>query len=120
MADYREISQSYAQGAIKAVILINSGALVACLSQLSSLFAHLDGLVLGAAFFCWIFGIVLGVAAWGFGFLSTRYVDISERGSPEEIRISNRWLRLGFAAFVLATVAFPVGAMLLVFKLVSQ
>ena len=33
VADYREISQAYAQGAIKGVVLINGGAAIAILAQ---------------------------------------------------------------------------------------
>jgi len=33
MADYREITQDYAKGAIKTVILINAGGIIATLNQ---------------------------------------------------------------------------------------
>lgn len=37
MADYREISQEYARGGIKAALFVNGGAAVALLSQVAEL-----------------------------------------------------------------------------------
>lgn len=51
MADYREISQEYAQGAIKACILINAGAAAALLTQ-SAKFIEIKNAALTSAITC--------------------------------------------------------------------
>ena len=73
--DYRLISQEYAKGGISAVILVNSGAAVALLSQLSSLSDILPAKAVGFAFISFVIGIVFGLLTWVYGFISTRHVD---------------------------------------------
>jgi hypothetical protein len=58
LTDFREISQGYAQGAIRAVILINSGAAVALLSQLSLLVPEVGARAIGIAFICFVFCVL--------------------------------------------------------------
>lgn len=119
MADYREISQTYAQGAIKAVILINSGALVACLSQMESLLSHIGGTTVGISFGMWILGVCLAAAAWISGFFSTRFVDVSERGFPKAIEISNRYMFAALGAVALSLVCFLAGSFALCIRLIN-
>ena len=57
MADYREISQAYAQGAAKVAVLINGAAAVAVLNQVSGL----KDIRLEVTF------ALLSWAAWGLG-----------------------------------------------------
>jgi hypothetical protein len=125
MADYREISQTYAQGAIRAIILINSGALVACLSQIESLLSLIAGRTVGIALGIWVLGVSLGAAAWIIGFSSTRFVDISERASrPAEaakaIDTSDRYLFLGLRAVVLSLICFLAGSLALCVSFIAM
>jgi hypothetical protein len=125
MADYREISQAYAQGAIRAIILINSGALVACLSQIESLLSLIAGRTVGIALGIWVLGVSLGAAAWIIGFFSTRFVDISERASglaeaAKAIDTSDRYLFLGLGAVLLSLICFLVGSLALCVSFIAM
>ena len=61
MSDYREISQQYTQGAIKAVILVNSGALIASLSQLDSVLKLVSSDIYATSAASWLLGTALGI-----------------------------------------------------------
>lgn len=112
MADYREISQQYAQGGIKAVILLNGGAAVAILTQLSQLSA-LSGPILWAMCF-WAAGTASGAFAWMMGFGSTRYVDKHyDEGIRKHIDTANRFQTAGLAAVFIALVLFLIGCLVL-------
>lgn len=110
MADFREISQSYAHGAIKAMILVNSGALVACLTQLETLTNYVGARGVGYSVLLWTCGVFLGALSWILGFLSTRFVDIADRGQHGAIRISNRYMFSALAAIVLSLLLFVIGS----------
>ena len=112
MADYRQISQDYAQGGIKAAILINGAAAIAVLSQLGKLANQGLGMEVVIALVLWGIGVSCGAATWGLAFLSTRFVDKSEReqaNSLSFIRVSDRYLRSGLIALIAALVAFLSG-----------
>lgn len=109
MADYREISQGYAQGAIKAAILINGGAAVALLSQLASVLQYVDGRPIGIAFSAFANGTVLGVLAWLCGFYNARYVDIAERRRNAGYSTANRWQHIGVVTVALSAGSFLFG-----------
>ncbi|WP_275787723.1 hypothetical protein [Pararhizobium gei] len=79
MADYREISQGYAHQGINAAFLINGGAAIALLSQASDLREGGLGTVVATAMLIWAAGTLLASATWLLAFVSTRYVDKSER-----------------------------------------
>lgn len=113
MADYREISQQYAQGAIRAVILVNSGAAVAVLSQMSSLLALLSAASLGWALIAYIIGVVCGVLAWVSGFYNARYVDIAERSGLMDYSTANRWQLAGAILLLTGLVFFLAGCLAL-------
>lgn len=68
MADYREISQEYAQGGFKAVALLNGGAAVAILTQLSELKELAQPVLVASSF--WAAGITLSALAWIAAFIS--------------------------------------------------
>jgi hypothetical protein len=80
-ADYREIYQQYAQGAIKACILINAGAAAALLTQ-SAKFIEMSKPAITAGLACgmllWAVGAVVAIGAWIAAFFSSRYVDRSK------------------------------------------
>lgn len=124
MADYREISQSYAQGGFRALALANGGASVAVLSQ----FAELNELGLKSAtawsLYCWVSGIIFALLCWIAGFSSTRYVDRSERAgnaaeSRAEMKISDRHMNIGVCLFFLSTIAFGAGFIVLAYTYMS-
>lgn len=113
MADYREISQHYAKEGIRTVILLNGGAAVALLSQAGSLVEQ--GLVGGvrAAMIWWSAGAGIGAFTWMMAFLSTRYVDKSEREAGSEqhhLMISDRYMFAGLTCCILALICFGAGA----------
>ena len=64
MADYRQISQDYAQGGIKAAILINGAAAIAVLSQLGKLANQGLGMEVVIALVLWGIGVSCGAATW--------------------------------------------------------
>ncbi len=113
MADYREISQQYAQGAIKAVILVNGGAAVAVLSQVSTLLRLLDHQLVGYALLAFLGGVNFGLMTWLFGFFSTRYVDIAERSKTPDYRVADRFQGLGSLSLVLGIFCFLGGGSVL-------
>lgn len=125
MADYREISQHYARGAISAAILINGGAAVALVSQA----VHLSGAGLSDAvmwaMISWAVGVALGAGAWVCGFVSTRLVDLSndhERVGKADaasacLKTSNRWMFAGVVSILVSIVGFLVGCVIIAWNL---
>jgi len=113
MADYREISQQYAHGAIKAVILVNGGAAVAVLSQVSTLLLLLDHQMVGYALLAFLIGVSFGLVTWLLGFFSNRYVDIAERSEIPDHGVANLFQRLGAIALLLGVIGFLGGGSIL-------
>ena len=115
MADYREISQEYAKQGINAALLLNGGAAVALLSQAGQLKEHGLGGAISAGLLIWAFGSALAAATWVFGFLSTRYVDKSEREAGKRdryLQISDRYMDIG-TGMVLGSIAlFAIGCIM--------
>jgi hypothetical protein len=112
MADYREISQDYAQGGIKAVVLLNGGASVAVLSQISKLPMMAASIAWAMAF--WDIGLVAGALTWLFGFMSARYVDKHEReGIGGHLDASNKLMNAGLVAIVISLLLFVAGSAIL-------
>ncbi|WP_430251675.1 hypothetical protein [Neorhizobium sp. DAR64860/K0K1] len=118
MADYREISQVFAQEGIKAALLINSGAAVALLTQATTL---IEKDLVNAVFWpllAWVAGTSISTLLWIFAFISARLVDKSTvENRSEFIELSNRWMMIGVWGFVFAVGCFCVGAVTLAFKL---
>ncbi len=110
MADYREISQQYAQGGIKAFILLNAGASVAVLSQALDLIQKGLASEVRLAMTLWVLGIVAAALVWVAGFFSTRLVDKSEdEKRPEYLRLSNAFMAIGLGLMLLSLVLFALG-----------
>ena len=112
-ADYREISQEYAQGAIKAALLINGGAAVALLSQAAEL-AH-AGIADSAtsAMIVWAFGVFAAAGAWLVAFMSTRYVDKSEREENKteaHLKTADIFMNVGLGLIAASLICFLVGS----------
>lgn len=120
LADYREISQEYAQGAIKAVILINGGAAVAVLSQFGHLAEILPGRSPAVAVLVFALGVALGVSVWLLAFLSTRHVDRAERGQDLDYSIADKFQAAGVIVLFLSLVAFLIGCAVLACPILSQ
>ncbi|WP_141343193.1 hypothetical protein [Bradyrhizobium sp. USDA 3458] len=119
MADYRDISQQYAQGATKACILINAGAAAALLTQ-SAKFIEMDKPAITAGLTCsmflWALGTVAAASTWILAFLSTRYVDKSERENTlqnRHLRTSDLYMLAGVIAVVGSLVLFIAGCLTL-------
>ncbi|AZO68097.1 hypothetical protein LRP31_19295 [Mesorhizobium mediterraneum] len=113
MADYREISQEYAKSAIGAAMLINAGASVAVLSQVAELYKLdlLSSVVWSVM--AWTVGVVLAALAWPTAFLSSRFVDKSERDQGMErayLEVSNRWMAVGLILVFASILCFARGA----------
>lgn len=116
MADYREISQSYAAGAIKSAILINGGAAVAVLSQISNLSAIAAPTDIAKTMLVFIFGVIFATVTWGCGFFSTRHVDRALRGEDADFAKANSFMMKGVIFFALSLFSFLLGALWLVFS----
>ncbi len=111
--DYREISQQYAQGAIKAIILVNGGSAVAVLSQLKDLSNLLPLWSIGVSLILFVFGVAVGSGCWIVGFIATRYVDRAILGQDPDYTIANRWMYFGEALTLLGVILFLLGGLLL-------
>lgn len=59
-----ELIRSYASAGFTAVVTINSGALIACLSQAANL-DFVSPAAIGCALLTWALGVTTGVATWG-------------------------------------------------------
>lgn len=114
MADYREISQDYAKGAIKAAMLINAGASVALLTQTAQLLD--EGIADEAAYAMswWAAGLVSAMFTWILGFASTRYVDKAEKEDRERHLVTaDRFMYAGLLAVIVSIICFVVGCVTL-------
>lgn len=112
MADYREISQEYARGGIGAAFLVNSGAAVALLSQAADLISAGLASDLATAVYWWAFGTISASVTWIVAFLSTRYVDKSDREASlqgEHLRTSDRYMIVGILLTALSLCCFAAG-----------
>lgn len=124
MADYREITQDYAKGAIKTVILVNAGGIIATLNQLEEITKFASTNSLKWAMAIWVFGIVFGVAAWACGYVSTvNYGNFDEfKNSSENVNEANGYHNSGgsFARYTAITIflsllSFVLGCLLIIF-----
>ena len=114
MADYREISQAYAQGAIKAALLINGAAAIALLAQAPNLASYGIGEEIGLSLTLWTGGVTIAALTWVLGFLSTRYVDKGiVEGSAAHMATSDRLMLFGVVMVVLSMACFATGCLLM-------
>lgn len=131
MADYREITQEYAKGAIKTVILVNAGGIIATLNQLSEVLKFASPYSLKWAMVIWVIGIVFGVASWALGYMST-----TQFGNSDEIKMSanitrssqsekyndraNKYANRTAIAILMSLVCFVTGCLLVIFGFGSE
>ena len=112
-ADYREISQEYAQGGIKAALLINGGAAVALLSQVAELAKAGIADSATSAIIVWAFGVFAAAGAWLVSFMSTRYVDKSEREENKteaHLKTADIFMNVGLGLIAASLICFLVGS----------
>jgi len=105
MADYREISQEYAQGGIKAALTINGGAAIALLTQAAALIEKGLASQIKWSLYCWAAGVAVSAVTWVLAFMSTRHVDRSEEQGADvsrEIRLSNTYMTLGLLSILMS------------------
>lgn len=119
-ANYREISQEYGQGAIKAVILVNGGAAVAVLSQYGELSKLLSAKPVATSVLLFAFGVFLGVLVWLLAFLSTRYVDRTLRKLEPDYKLADRYQAAAIIALLASLTLFLVGCIKLAWPMFSQ
>lgn len=120
MADYREISQQYAQGAIKAAAVLNGGAAVAILTQAASLLEMGYGGKVSCSLMLWTAGVFFSALCWISAFASTRFVDRSTEGFRDEqteLRRSDRFMAWGIGLCLLSLILFLAGAAVLAWQL---
>ena len=126
MADYRDITQEYAKGAIKTVILISAGSIIAILNQLPEISKLASLWSLKLAMTAWVFGIVFGVLSWILAFKSTIELGNHDewKQSPANNEKSEAFRNTGnqfsnYAAFStsLSLIFFFTGCLVIIFAL---
>lgn len=108
MADYRDISQAYAQKGIQAAMILNGGAAIAVLSQVGALSLK----AVAWPMVIWAIGTLISALCWVFAFISTRYVDKSEREVGREydnLKKSDRFMLAGILALLISLLMFIAG-----------
>ena len=116
MTDYREISQAYARGGIIALTTANGGAAITLLSQTADLLAADLGSSVVAPLLAWGAGVASALIMWMMAFLSTRFVDKSERDvglQDAHIRTSNNYMRFALSLAVFSVFMFILGCVTL-------
>lgn len=117
MTKERTMAQEYGREGIRALMLVNGGAAVALLSQAAKLIELRLGDDVARALLIWTVGLMLAVLCWFVGFLSLRFADRAQdfagdqKKSIRETAISNVFLVLGEALFLLSLIAFGAGCM---------
>ncbi|MFK4823746.1 hypothetical protein ACI0FM_02945 [Paenochrobactrum sp. BZR 588] len=112
MADYREISQSYARAAVNTSVILNGGAAIALMNQMSSLIGSGFGPIIFWPITLWAAGAFLAGITYPVAFLSSRYVDKSEREPSKEaahIKIADKLMLAGLISNVLSFLLFAAG-----------
>jgi hypothetical protein len=97
-----ELLRSYASAGVTAVVTINSGALIAGLSQAANL-DFVPPAAIAVALFIWALGVTTGVATWGAAYHA---VVAQVSGDQDE---QMRWRRLGTNLFHASLAMFLVG-----------
>ncbi|RWE22464.1 MAG: hypothetical protein EOS76_01280 [Mesorhizobium sp.] len=114
MADCRTISQEYAKEGIKAALLVNGAAAASLLTQAAKLIEQGLADQAGRAMIAWAAGVFFASATWLVAFMSTRYVDKSEReNSHSHLIVSNKLMYAGFVTVTLSLLCFIIGCGLL-------
>ena len=110
MKSYREISQEYAQGGIKALLTLNGGAAVALLTQLKDLSSFGSTVTYALSF--WALGTVLSAMTWMLAFSATRHFDEWEKSEwrcSKHKDTGNRYQCAGLTVWIAAVIVFGLG-----------
>lgn len=97
-----ELIRSYATAGFTAVVTINSGALIAGLSQVKNL-TFVPPVAIAIAFLIWAFGVTTGVATWGAAFNGV----VAQAAADRETQI--RWRRIAAGLFHISLGMFLLG-----------
>lgn len=110
MTAYKDISQDYAKTGIKAVTLLNGGAIVALLTQLTALSGIAASVLLAGVF--WTIGVSLAASAWFFGHMAAQHVLIFERDDADAmLDRAYRWMHAAIASVIAALISFVAGSL---------
>lgn len=110
LVDYRQEAIENARGAIKAAFLLNGGAAVALLTQISNIPHVIAGAVLSSMLW-WSVGLSCAALAWVAAFLSTRYVDKWLDENEDKHRVtSNNAQYAGVLLILGSMLAFLIGS----------
>ncbi len=116
MADYREITQEYAKGAMKTVVLINAGGIIATLNQFAEITKFASTGSLKCAMTMWVFGIVFGVFSWVAGYASTvgfgNYQETNQNSYHDH---GNLYAKIAAIMIGLSLSAFIAGCMVIIY-----
>jgi hypothetical protein len=90
-----ELIRSYASSGFAAVIAINSGALIAGLSQAGDLLDVFPPAAIALAVFIWAIGVTTGVATWGAAYRAV----VALASSDQRERMRWRGVALDFSTY---------------------
>ncbi len=100
-----ELIRSYASSGFAAVITINSGALIAGLSQAGNL-DFVPPYVIACALFIWALGVTTGVATWGAAYQGVvAYASANQQEQMRWRRVAAGLFHTSLAMFLLGFVA---------------
>jgi hypothetical protein len=108
-----ELIRSYASSGFAAVIAINSGALIAGLSQAGNLLEIFPPVAIAFAVFIWALGVTTGVATWGAAY---RGVVAMAASDPRE---QMRWRGVAVGLFHVSLGMFILGFAVVVVALAT-
>ena len=97
-----ELLRSYASAGVTAVVTINSGALIAGLSQAANL-DFVPPVAIAVALFIWALGVTTGVATWGAAY----HAVVAQVSGDQEAQ--TRWRRMGTNLFHVSLAMFLLG-----------
>jgi hypothetical protein len=107
-----ELIRSYASSGFAAVIAINSGALIAVLSQAGDLFEVFPPAAIAFAVFIWAIGVTTGVATWGAAYRGV--VALASSDQRERMRWRSRAVGLFHISLSMFLLGFAVVGLALV------
>lgn len=96
--------RAHSRGGIAAVITVNSGAMIALLSQLGSLRSMVEMGAIKHAFAFWIAGVVAGLFCWFFAtWAASAHANMVRK-------LENVLTVCGYLVWLLSTACFAIGA----------
>ena len=96
--------RAHSRGGIAAVIAVNSGAMIALLSQLGSLRSMIEMGAIKHAFSFWITGVVAGLFCWLFAtWAASAHANMARK-------LESALTVCGYLVWLLSTACFAIGA----------